>query len=179
MAQAGLQQAGHVYWVTGLAGAGKTTIGTALHQRLLEAGRRAVLLDGDRLREVFGGQHGYSVEERRHLAMCYARLCRMLADQGADVVCATVSMFNAVRQWNRDHIAGYREIYIVAPEDHLFERRAFYSDHTASHDVVGLNPAYELPTNPHVLVQNDGRHTPEQLAEQILSALDNHRPSQA
>ncbi|UXY13696.1 adenylyl-sulfate kinase [Chitiniphilus purpureus] len=168
-----------VYWVTGLAGAGKTTLGSALHQRLLAGGRRAVMLDGDRLREVFGGQHGYSVEERRYLAMCYVRLCKMLADQGTDVVCATVSMFSAVRQWGRDHIPGYREIYVIAPQDHLFERRAFYADSNASHDVVGLNPAYELPTDPDLVVQNDGQRTPEQWAEQILTALGIHLPGQA
>ncbi|SMC23424.1 adenylylsulfate kinase [Andreprevotia lacus DSM 23236] len=160
-----------VYWVTGLAGAGKTTIGTALYERLLAAGRRAVLLDGDRLREVFGGQHGYSVEERRHLAMCYARLCKMLHDQGADVVCATVSMFAAVRHWNRSNIDGYSEVYVVAPENHLFERRAFYADPAASHEVVGLNPAYELPTNPDVIIHNDAQTAPAQLAEHILSTL--------
>ncbi|GAA5786456.1 adenylyl-sulfate kinase [Chitiniphilus shinanonensis] len=170
---------GRVFWVTGLAGAGKTTLGGALYRRLLDAGCRAILLDGDRLREVFGGQHGYSVEERRYLAMCYARLCSMLADQGADVVCATVSMFASVRQWNREHIPGYREIYVVAPVDHLLERRAFYSDPAISQDVVGLNPAYELPTDPHLLIENDGRRTPEQIAEEILSSLGDHRPRQS
>ncbi|TJZ74051.1 adenylyl-sulfate kinase [Chitiniphilus eburneus] len=169
---------GVVYWVTGLAGAGKTTIGTALHRHLRESGRHVVMLDGDRLREVFGGQHGYSVEERRHLAMCYARLCKLLADQGCDVVCATVSMFASVRQWNRDNLAHYCEIYIVAPEDHLFARRAFYSDNTSSHEVVGLNPAYELPVNPDVTIENDGRRTPEQLVAEILISLGGQGPDQ-
>jgi cytidine diphosphoramidate kinase len=167
-------QLGYVFWVTGLAGSGKTTIGEALCSALRSRGRLAVQLDGDRLREAFGGQHGYSIEERRHLSMCYARLCKLLADQGTDVVCSTVSMFDSVRRWNRDEIAGYREIYLTAPQQQLLERRAFYSDATASQDVVGLNPAYELPSTPDLQLHNDGQIAPAQVAQWILTSLALH-----
>ncbi len=103
--------------------------------------------------------------------MCYARMCKMLADQGCDVVCATVSMFADVRAWNRENIPGYREIYIVAPEEHLHERRAFYKDPQATHHVVGLKSGYELPTNPDVIIHNDARTPPEQLVQQLLNEL--------
>ncbi|MDQ0897551.1 MULTISPECIES: adenylyl-sulfate kinase [unclassified Paenibacillus] len=53
---------GHVYWITGLAGAGKTTIGKLLKQELLLLGRPVILLDGDMLREAFGHDLGYSLE---------------------------------------------------------------------------------------------------------------------
>ena len=55
---------GKVYWITGLAGSGKTTIGKALYEELMKSNNNLVFLDGDTLREVFGGTFGYSKEER-------------------------------------------------------------------------------------------------------------------
>ena len=51
-----------------------------------------------------------------------ARLCRMLASQGADVVCPTISLFHEVQRWNRENIPGYREIYLRVPLDELRRR---------------------------------------------------------
>ena len=44
-----------------------------------------------------------------------SRLCRLLASQGTDVVCATISLFHEVQSWNRDNIPGYCEIYLQVP----------------------------------------------------------------
>ena len=46
-----------------------------------------------------------------------ARLCRLLAGQGFDVVCATISLFHEVQRWNRENIPNYREIYLRVPID--------------------------------------------------------------
>ena len=51
---------GRLYWITGLAGAGKTTIGTLLYQYLKEQYSNTVIFDGDVLRQVFGNDLGYS-----------------------------------------------------------------------------------------------------------------------
>lgn len=67
-----------VYWITGLSGAGKTTIGKLLYQKLKQNFPNTVFLDGDVMREVFGADLGYTESERRKCAMRYARLCAML-----------------------------------------------------------------------------------------------------
>lgn len=160
---------GTVYWVTGLPGAGKTTIATEIVAALGRTGSRAILLDGDELRTVFGGEHGYDYDSRLKLAMSYARLCRMLAEQGHVVVCATVSMFEQVRSWNRAHIGDYREIYIRATEQALRQRRALYRDGTHAELVVATNPRYELPRCPHLTVDNDGAARPQDIANEALA----------
>src|SRR5215467_7494012 len=101
---------GRVFWITGLSGAGKTTVGRELWSRLRAAGRPVTFLDGDMLRDVIAEDLGHSSGDRRRSAMRNARLCRLLAGQGADVVCATISLFHEVQRWNREHIPGYREI---------------------------------------------------------------------
>ena len=93
---------GRVFWVTGLSGAGKTTVGRELWRRLRAAGRQVFFLDGDALRAVIAEDLGHSADNRRRSAMRNARLCQLLAGQGADVVCATISLFHEVQRWNRE-----------------------------------------------------------------------------
>ena len=112
----------YVYWITGLSGAGKTSIGTLLYERIKRKYPNTVFLDGDALREVFGNDLGYTREERIQCAMRYARLCKMLQEQGQNVICCTISMFDDVRSWNREHIANYREIYVRVSMEELVKR---------------------------------------------------------
>ena len=113
---------GRVFWITGLSGAGKTTVGRELSSRLRAAGRPVTFLDGDALRAAIAEDLGHSAGNRRQSAMRNARLCRLLAEQGADVVCATISLFHEVQRWNRENIPGYREIYLRVPIDELRRR---------------------------------------------------------
>src|SRR5580658_10619623 len=97
---------GRVFWITGLSGAGKTTLGRELSSRLRVIGHPTVFLDGDALRSAIAEDLGHSADDRRRSAMRNARLCQLLAGQGADVVCATISLFHEVQRWNRENIPG-------------------------------------------------------------------------
>ena len=101
---------GRVFWITGLSGAGKTTLGQELRSRLRASGRPVAFLDGDALRTAIAEDLGHSAGNRRQSAMRNARLCRLLAEQGSDVICATISLFHEVQRWNRENIPDYREI---------------------------------------------------------------------
>ncbi|GFN30754.1 adenylyl-sulfate kinase [Paenibacillus xylaniclasticus] len=165
-------RAGTVYWITGLSGSGKTTIGSLLRDRLKERGRSVVLLDGDALREAFGNDLGYTEEERRRSAMRNARLCLLLSEQGIDVVCATISMFHACREWNRQHMEFYREIYLRVSLDTLIKRNQkglyFEALNGGNQEVAGITMVIEEPREPHLVVDNEGGLTPEQIVSQIL-----------
>ena len=106
---------GRIYWLTGLSGAGKTTIGRLWYEKLKTEGENVVFLDGDELRQVFGDDLGYTEADRRKSAMRNARLCALLGKQGFTVVCCTISMFDSVRAWNRENIPGYFEVYPKRP----------------------------------------------------------------
>lgn len=151
-----------VYWLTGLSGAGKTTIGRLWCKRLRSAGETVVFLDGDELRQVFGSSFGYTLDDRRKAAMNYARLCALLSGQGITVVCCTISMFDSVRAWNRENIPGYVEIYIKASMDTLRRRdqKGLYS--TGKQNVAGVDFQVELPKTPDLILENDGQQTPEE-----------------
>lgn len=160
-----------VYWITGLSGSGKTTVGRELYQMLKRDNPAVVFLDGDTLREVAGDAFGYSPKERRRCAMFYSRLCRLLAEQGMTVICCTVSMFDSVREWNRENIPGYFEVYLKVPMEVLRQRdqKQLYSGVEAgsSDQVTGVSIAWEEPKAPDVIIKNDGRYPPEEAAEQV------------
>lgn len=162
-----------VYWITGLSGAGKTTIGKALYAILQKRNPAVVLLDGDAMRAVLGNSFGYSVEERWKCAMFYARLCKLLVEQGITVVCCTISMFDNVREWNREHIPGYVEVYIKVSTRVLLERdqKKLYSKARAStaSDVIGIDIHMEEPKTPDVIIENDGIFSVEECVNIIMS----------
>ncbi len=160
---------GHVYWITGLSGAGKTTLGQELASRLRAAGRTVTFLDGDALRSAIAEDLGHGATDRRRSAMRNARLCRLLAEQGSDVVCATISMFHEVQRWNRENIPGYREIYLRVPIDELRRRdtKGIYA--VAQRDVVGLDLPAEVPEAPDLILDNHGPLDVATAAERILA----------
>lgn len=164
-----------VYWITGLAGAGKTTIGEVFYQQLKKRKDNVVFLDGDILRRVLGDDLGYSRDERLKCARRYSNICQLLSEQGIDVVICTISMFHEVRDWNRKHIKDYKEIYVMVTEKELIRRdkKGLYSGAKQGivEDVVGIDIALELPQNPDVIIENDMTRTPEELALEIQERL--------
>ncbi len=163
---------GTVYWITGLSGAGKTTIGKLFYEKMREKYPNTVFLDGDAMRKVFGDDLGYTREERRKCAMRYSRLCVMLQEQGMNVICCTISMFDSVREWNRANISSYKEIYVKVSMDTLRKRdqKGLYSGVTEEKqkEVVGVHMEIEEPKCPDLILQNDGSLTPEEQVEIIM-----------
>lgn len=163
---------GTVYWITGLSGAGKTTIGKLFYEKMREKYPNTVFLDGDAMRKVFGDDLGYTREERRKCAMRYSRLCAMLQEQGMNVICCTISMFDSVREWNRANISSYKEIYVKVSMDTLRKRdqKGLYSGFTEEKqkEVVGVHMEIEEPKCPDLILQNDGSLTPEEQVEIIM-----------
>ncbi len=151
-------ECGRVYWITGLAGSGKTTIGRALYKRLKEMGRHVIFLDGDEMRMVLDNTIGYSIYERKDMGMKYAKLCKIFSEQGLDVVCTTISLYKEVHDFNRRNIKDYREILIECDIDELIRRDkdGLYSRMARGHisNVVGIDLPYDKPENPDLVIDN-------------------------
>lgn len=164
---------GTVYWITGLSGAGKTTIGKLLYEKIRAEHANTVFLDGDILRKVFGDDLGYSKEERRKCAMRYSGLCAMLQEQDMNVICCTISMFDSVREWNRENIHNYKEIYVKVSMETLKSRdqKGLYSGTTKEREkeIVGVHMEIEEPKCPDLILENDVEWSPEEQAEKIIA----------
>lgn len=164
---------GRVFWITGLSGAGKTTIGRVLWSTLRASGHPVIFLDGDALRAAVSSDLGYGADHRRSAALRNGRLCRMLAGQGFDVVCSTISLFHEVQRWNRENIPEYHEILVRAPlvELRRRDRKGVYlagSANSNSTNVVGLDIPAEFPEAPDLILDNDSSLDPQEAVRLIL-----------
>ena len=165
----------NVYWITGLSGAGKTTIGRLWYDELVKSGEPSVILDGDELRRAINDDLGYSQEDRRKGAMRNARLCALLSKQNITVVCCTISMFDEVREWNRANIPNYFEVYIKVTMDTLRQRdqKGLYS--SGNNEIAGIGVCTELPKNPDLILDNDGDKSPLEQIEIFRESVLNHK----
>lgn len=166
-----LPNPGHVFWITGLSGAGKSTAARNLADRLRNQRRQVICLDGDELRSVYGDGLAFALADRRALAFRHARLCRLLSSQGFDVVCATISLFHDCHAWCRRNLTHYHEIYLRASLDELrrrdpqgLYRRALSGERG---DVVGVDLPAEEPRAPDLVIDAEERLTPDEVAERL------------
>lgn len=164
---------GRVIWITGLSGAGKTTLARALLPHLPG---KAVLLDGDALREVLGVANvGFESASREALAFVYARFARLLARQGVTVVVSTISLFHDLHSWNRLHLPGYFEVFLDVPET---VRRARDSKGLYAAEgkgtigpMAGTEIAVQFPLNPDVRIPYVAGQRVEVLVNIVLDAV--------
>lgn len=168
-----MKREGVLYWITGLSGAGKTTIGNRLYYELRRKYDNVLLLDGDLLKKIVSDNLGYTEAERRKRAVKYAMLCKMLTDQGMIVICCTIAMYDEVREWNRENNKGYIEIFLDVSLEILKKRdqKGIYSklEDGLTKNVLGLDMEPELPKTPDIILKNDGRYTVKECVEQILA----------
>lgn len=166
---------GRTFWITGLSGAGKTTLGKLLYKHIHEVKSNVVLLDGDILREIYGNQN-YSSDARKMGSYVDARLCRALNEQEIDVVICVMDMFDEVRKWNRDNIENYYEIYLKVPIEELIRRdqKQLYSRALRNEisNVMGINMEFEEPKEPDMIFDNYGINSPETVLEKIVTRFN-------
>lgn len=173
-----MKREGVLYWITGLSGAGKTTIGNRLYYELKKQYNNVVLLDGDILKNITDDGLGYSEEDRRKRARKYALLCKTLTDQGMIVICCTIAMYDEVRQWNRDNNKGYVEVFLDVPMEILKERdqKGMYSSYENGkmNNLVGLDLKVEFPKYPDIVLHNDGTLSVRECVDRILKININY-----
>ena len=164
---------GRVIWITGLSGAGKTTLARALLPHL----PGAILLDGDELREVLGAStKGFDAESRKQLAFTYARFARLLARQGKTVIVATISLYHEVHAWNREHLPGYLEVFLDIPEKVRRDRdpKGLYAAENKGEvtQMAGSMTMVELPLEPHIRI--DITTSCAEAVNTILDRIESH-----
>ena len=164
---------GTVYFFTGLAGAGKTTIGGLFYRRLQAIRPDAVLIDGDKNRDKANARrpHDYSTEARRQGAKNVLMQCNELAEQGIDAVYCGIGMYADVRAWCRENIENYREIYIKVSMATLRRRnqKGLYSPGVKQ--VVGVDLPWDEPDSSDFVIENDREEDPEIIVDRLFKAF--------
>ena len=166
-----------VIWITGLSGAGKTTLAKEIVNQLATENKEPILLDGDQLREIFIDSTNQAISahdrsSRLTLALKYSGLARLLSEQGFLVIVATISLFKEVHNWNRKNLKNYYEVFLDTPIEELKKRdsKKIYSRFFGNEisNVAGLDIEVDQPKSPDLLVPFDPNRSVQSVADIII-----------
>jgi bifunctional enzyme CysN/CysC len=109
----------NVLWLTGISGAGKSTIAKALEKKLWEEGKQTVLLDGDQVRHGLNGDLGFSPKDRTENIRRVGEVSRLFFEHGNIVICTFVSPYKQDRDRVRSLVpeGRFKEIHITCSSE--------------------------------------------------------------
>ncbi len=166
---------GFTIWLTGMSGAGKSTISTILEERLRKAGARVELLDGDVVRTNLSKGLGFSKEDRDTNVRRIGFVCELLSRNGVVAIAAAISPYRRVREEVRARIHNFIEVHVDCPLEVLSSRdvKGLYKKALAGEipQFTGISDPYEPPLAPEVAVDTS-REPPEESAARILATLE-------
>jgi adenylylsulfate kinase len=162
-----------VVWMTGLPGAGKTTIAQALNAALLEQGTKAAVLDGDTLREGLCSDLGFSDLDRLENVRRIAHVARLFQQTGHVVLVATISPLAVQRETARGIVGtGFLETFISASAELCSQRdpKGMYAQARLGKiaQFTGVSSAYEVPANPDLVIETSHCRVESAVATIIL-----------
>ena len=169
---------GIVIWLTGLSGAGKTTIAKELSIELIKSGYQVEVLDGDEVRETLSHGLGFTKVDRDTNIRRIGFVARLLARNGVAVITATISPFRASREAVRQAVASdgahFIEVFIRCPINILTERdgKGLYRKAMTGEikNFTGISDPYEEPVKPEIVVDSSTQ-TIDESVENILFHL--------
>ena len=169
-----MDERGMAIWLTGLSGAGKTTLGCALEERLRGEGRRVELLDGDTVRKHLCRGLGFSREDRDENIRRIAFVASLLARHGVVPIVAAISPYRTAREEARALIGDFIEVYVNAPLEvcEMRDPKGLYRKARAGliPGFTGIDDPYEAPAAPEVECRTDVESVGESV-EKIVREL--------
>ena len=170
------EQRAAVLWLTGLSGAGKSTIADLVEKQLLACGRHTMLLDGDNVRHGLNRDLGFTDADRVENIRRVGEVAKLMTEAGLIVICSFISPFRAERQMVREltEPISFLEIFVDTPLDECMRRdpKGLYAKARAGRleHFTGLDSPYEAPQHPELHVTTIDS-PPERIAERVLDEL--------
>jgi bifunctional enzyme CysN/CysC len=169
---------GAVVWLTGLSGAGKSTIAQALEKELFQRSMHTYVLDGDNLRHGLNSNLGFSPDDRTENIRRVSEVAKLMADAGTVVVTSFISPYRADRRLAREIAlqagAEFVEIFVDAPLAVCEQRdpKGLYQKARSGllKGFTGIDAPYEAPEDPEIIVHTDQQGAQESVS-QILDEL--------
>jgi len=166
---------GFTVWLTGLSGAGKTTIALALEHELRRRGLPVERLDGDIVRESLTRDLGFSREDRDKNVERVGFVAKLLARNGVGVIAAFISPYRAARNKLRAEIVNFIEVYVAASLETCIARdvKGLYLRAMSGEipHFTGVSDPYEPPETPELVIHTDQESVDNSVA-QILRYLE-------
>jgi bifunctional enzyme CysN/CysC len=164
---------GAIIWLTGLSGAGKSTVASELERELFTKGLHTYILDGDNIRHGLSANLGFSPEDRTENIRRVAEVARLLVDAGVLVITAFISPYRDDRRLARSLVndGEFIEVFVNAPLEVCEQRdpKGLYKKARAGEiaSFTGISAPYEPPDKPEIVVHTDAQTPPECVAQII------------
>lgn len=164
-----MKQRGATIWLTGLSGAGKTTITQALEQKLQAGGYEIEVLDGDVVRTNLTKGLGFSKADRDENIRRIGFVANLLTRHGVIVLVSAISPYREMREEVRKRIGNFVEVFVNAPLNVCEERdvKGLYQQARKGEikGFTGIDDPYEAPLNPEVECRTDLEEVEESVAK--------------
>ena len=166
---------GFTIWFTGLSGAGKSTLSEAIEERLKARGRSIEILDGDIVRTHLSKGLGFSREDRDTNIKRIAFVCGLLTRNGVVCISAAIAPYREARQWARQEIGSFVEVYVKCPIQVCRQRdvKGLYKlvDQGKITGFTGVDDPYEEPEHPELIVETS-QESIQQSVGRIFAKLE-------
>ena len=166
---------GFTIWFTGLSGAGKSTLSEGIEERLKARERNVEILDGDIVRTHLSKGLGFSREDRDTNIKRIAFVCSLLTRNGVICISAAIAPYREARQWARQEIGNFVEVYVKCPIEVCRQRdvKGLYKlvDEGKITGFTGVDDPYEEPEHPELVVETN-KETIEESVGRIFAKLE-------
>ena len=169
---------GFVLWLTGLSGAGKSTVAAKLGPALAERGHRVELLDGDEVRTNLCQGLGFSRQDRDTNIARIGYVANKLAKHGVAVLVAAISPYRQARDQIRTSVDTFIEVHVAAPVSTCAQRdpKGLYAKALAGQlpHFTGVSDPYEAPLAPEITLHTDTESVDDSV-HHVLAWLEAHQ----
>ena len=164
---------GILFWITGLSGAGKTTLGNKIKKDITKNYGPTLMISGDNIRNIFDLK-GYEYKERLEILKKYTKFAKYITDQKLNIILAVVGMADAPRKWNRENIDNYMEIYIKSNIQKIInlDKKKIYHN-KKSGKIIGIDIKPQFPKKPDITIINSFNETSDKIAKKLLKKIIN------
>lgn len=162
---------GILFWITGLSGAGKTSIAKAIKKQIIKKYGPTLLINGDDLRRLFK-LNKYDQKSRLNNGIMFHKFAKFITDQNVNLIFAVVGLFDHVRFLNKKNIDNYVEIYLEADIKNIKKNKKKKIYLNNKKPIVGLNIKPEFPKKPNIIIKNDFKNNIDFLSNQLLKKIN-------
>jgi adenylyl-sulfate kinase len=166
---------GFVLWLTGLSGAGKSTVAAKLAPTLAERGHRVELLDGDEVRTNLCQGLGFSREDRDTNIARIGYVASKLSKHGVAVLVAAISPYREARDRVRTAVDSFVEVHVAAPVSTCAKRdvKGLYAKALSGEikNFTGISDPYEPPLDAEIVLHTEAESVDDSV-HQVLAWLE-------
>ena len=156
-----------LFWITGLSGTGKSTLGKLILPHIKKKYGPTILIHGDDFREIWE-LNQFSKKGRFKNCIKFTKFCKYITDQNINIIFTVIGMYKEIRDWNKKNIKNYIEIYIKKKN---YNNKSNFKN--LKKNIVGVHIKAELPKYPDITISNNFEKEIKLVSDNLVKRINN------